>query len=106
MHVLCGVGMVAKLCMAYYSGKGTNLYIKVCMVCEVCLFSWMGVRPIYIDLNMYMGSRVCRVCMSPHGLPGFENRIIPQNTYICTQFYWGYSGSRVCRVCIPANPYK
>ena len=22
MHVLCGVGMVAKLCMPYYSGKG------------------------------------------------------------------------------------
>ena len=75
MHVLCGVGMVAQLCMPYYSGKGTNLYIKVCMVCEVCLFSWMGVRPIYIEFllligrrkggaAMYMGSRVRMVCMS------------------------------------------
>ena len=64
MHVLGGVGMVAQLCMPNYSGKGTNSHIKVCMVCEVCLFSWMGVRPIYIDLNMYMGSRVRTVCMS------------------------------------------
>ena len=64
MHVVGGVGMVAKLCMPYYCGKGTNLHIKVCMVCEVCLFSWMGVRPIDIDLNMNMGSRVRMVCMS------------------------------------------
>ena len=64
MHVVGGVGMVAKLCMPTCSGRSTNLYIKVCMVCEVCLFSWMGVRPLYIDLNMYMGSRVRTVCMS------------------------------------------
>ena len=39
--------------MPNYSGRSTNSYIKVYMVFEVCFFSWMRVRPIYIDLNMY-----------------------------------------------------
>ena len=42
MHVVGGAGMVAKRCMPPCSGRSTNLYIKVCMVCEVCLFSWAG----------------------------------------------------------------
>ena len=64
MHVVGGVAMVCEAMHADYSGRSTNLYIKVCMVCEVCLFSWMGVRSVYIELNMNMGSRVRRVCMS------------------------------------------
>ena len=64
MHVVGGVAMGCEAMHAEFTGRITNLYIKVCMVCEVCLFLWMGVRPIYIDLNMYMGSRVRTVSMS------------------------------------------
>ena len=54
--------------MPTYSCTRTNLYIKVCMVCEVCLFSWMGVRPIYIEFLLLIGKgtnlyiKVCMVC--------------------------------------------
>ena len=39
--------------MPAYSGKGTNLYIKVCRVCEVCLFSWAGGGIVYCTCKYY-----------------------------------------------------
>ena len=89
-----GQPQVAQLSMPNYSGRSTNLYIKVCMVCEVCLFSWMGVRPIYIDLNMYMGSRVRTVCMSWVGQPWVAKLCMPNYSGRSTNSY-----IKVCVVC-------
>ena len=55
--------------MPTYSCTRTNLYIKVCMVCEVCLFSWMGVRPIYIEFLLLIGRRKGGGCYV-YGLAG------------------------------------
>ena len=69
-----------------------TILLGVCGVCGVCTFLAGGAINYAYSIQILIGGRGMRGMRLPARVAGVCERFIPQNTYICTQVYWGYAG--------------